>query len=549
MSTPIDRREFLKGAAGVGGALIGAAAGAALPGAAGATTRTAARSSAERRPLALAANQTATFSISNLPASVDPMVELGGSPRRLDIYEALVDVTPSTGAPLPFLATSWKLVNPTTVRFKLRPGVRFQNGDPFTADDVVFSFTRASTAGYATQSILDSYKAAKAVDPLTVDIELTHPDALIVKKVARIAILPKHYYLGLGSNQKARDTAFALKPIGTGPYRCVSYTPEKAVVAVNRKYTWRKPTLTQVTMLQDYDTATQVSALLSGAAQYANIMPLSALGALRGAGMRLLPIRRGNDLGAFIDTVTMTGAPKPGPMGNKMVRQAINYGIDKKTLVRSVLQNETITDHGQLASQGETGYDSSLHDYAYDPAKANQMLDAAGYHKRSDGTRFSVTMATAFAGPGSVRLVMGEYLQNQISKLGIAVQYAALTDVSTAIAYFYGTKTRPDIYHFGLFNRPYMDPAGALNWFTSNNPTHHFANRSFDTAYLASEKELNGVKRASLLHACSTIFREECPWLFATEDVWIDAASPKLQGVIISEAETEQYFDRLRLLA
>ena len=489
----------------------------------------------------------ATFIISNLPASVDPMVELGGSPRRLDIFESLVDVEPHTGEPLPFLATSWKAVTPVTWQFKLRPGVRFQNGDALTADDVKFSFERAIVEGYATASILDTFHAANVIDAQTIHLVSTHPDALFVRKAARIAILPQSYYMGLGSNQKARDAAFAAKPIGSGPYQAVSYSPEKAVVVVNEKYTWRHPTLTQVTFLQNADPAAQVAALLSGSAQYANIMPLSALDQLRSQGFALLPIRRGNDLGAFMDTVDHNGKPKPGPMGNKMVRQALNYGIDKTVLVSSVLKGQTLSDKGQLASAGENGFDAHLTDYAYNPSKANQMLDAAGYPKGSGGTRFSLTMATAFAGPGSVRLIMGEYLQNQISQLGINVKYQALTDVGTAIAYFYGTTTRPDIYHFGLFNRPYMDPAGALNWFQSTNPTHHFSNAAFDKAYLASEAQLDPAKRVQDLYNCSAIFREECPWLFATEDVWIDAASKKLNGVIVSEAETEQYLDRLKL--
>lgn len=543
----IDRRQFLKGAAAVGGAVLGSAAAAAPSQAATRRAAGSARRVPALRPATkLAKKQEATFVVSNLPSSGDPDAELAGSPRRWDIFEALCDPNPDNGSPQPFLATSWRAVSDTAWRFTLRPGVRFQDGSKLTPEDVVFSFERASQPGYATQSTIDSYKSARVVDGDVV-ISLSRPDPLAVRKLSRVPVISKAYYLGLGSDQKARDAAFATKPMGTGPYRRVSINPEQVVVEASRRTTWRKPILDKVTLVQNFDPAAQVSAFVSGSAQYVNLMPISSLPELRSAGGKTLVLTKGDNLGCFITTLDKNGNPLASPVANRLVRQALNYGLDKEALVKTVLGGYTTSDYGQLGSPGEVGFDPRIKGYPYDPAKANQLLDQAGYPKGSNGTRFSLTMASAFAGPGSDKLRAGEFMQNQISQLGIDVSYTGVTDVATSIGYFYGTITRPDILHFGLFNRPLMDPSAALTWFTSSNPSKWFANPDFDKAFAEQETELDQAKRSHLLYSLDEIFFTDCPYLFAYGEDWIDCHSAKLGGTILSNAETEQYFDRLYL--
>jgi peptide/nickel transport system substrate-binding protein len=287
---------------------------------------------------------------------------------------------------------------------------------------------------------------------------------------------------------------------------------------------------------------------LSGDAQYVNIMPLSSLDSLTGADATLITITKGNDLGAFIDTVEKGGAPKTGPTGNLMVRQALQYSINKQELVQSVLKNKTVNDNGQLIGAGLPGYTTSVTEYAYNPQKAAQLLDAAGYKVGSSGSRFTMTMASAFAGPGSVRLLIGEYMQAAFTKMNIDVQFTALTDTTLELDYFYDTKQRPDILHFGLFTRPYMDAAKAYSYFTSNSGAYHFADPTFDSLYNKQLEEADVAKRQALLAQMTEIMHTQSPYIFTTGDVWIDAASKNLKGVVQCDAETEQYLDTLYMV-
>jgi peptide/nickel transport system substrate-binding protein len=493
-------------------------------------------------------NKSLTLAVSNMPASVDPMVEVGGDGRRFDIYECLVDQSPVTGVPRPFLATSWKQVDETTYDFTLRPGVKFHNGDPMTTDDVIFSLERGANPSYATAVNFSTFAKATAVNTSTVRVTTTGPDVLFLKKIAGISIMPKNYYMGLGSTDKARAAAFAQAPIGTGPYKFVSYTTSKSVVEI-ASTTWRHPTIEQITTLQVTDTGTQLNSFLAGSSQYVNLMPVSSIGELNKAGATLIELVKGNDLGAFIDSVEVGGAPKTGPMGNKQVRQALNYGINKAELVSSVLKNKTVADNGQLVAPGLPGYTTTVTSYPYDVAKAKQLLDAAGYPVKSGGSRFSLSMATAFAGPGSARLLIGEYLENQIAALDIDVSYSAETDITLEVDYFYDIKQRPDIYHFGLFSRPFMDAARTFNYFTSASKNYHMSNAQFDALFEQQQGEFDTAKRQTILAEMAEILHDEATFLFTTEDMWIDAAAKNLRGLVQADVQTEQYFDLLYFVA
>jgi ABC-type transport system substrate-binding protein len=495
----------------------------------------------------LASKQTATFAVSNMESSIDPMVTVGGGGRRFDIYETLLDQNPVTGEVRPFLATAWKQINTSTYQFTLRPGVKFHDGTGLTADDVIFSLERGANTTYATSTNFSTFASATAISASVVQVKTNVPDVLFLKKIAAIAILPKAYYTGLGSTDKVRAAAFAKKPIGTGPYKFVSYTTEKAVVE-KADTTWRHPTLEQVTILLTTDTGTQLNSFLSGDVDYVNLMPVTSLSSLTGAGATIIELVKGNDLGAFMDSVDKNGKPKTGPMGNQQVRQALNYALNKDELVTSVLKGKTVSDDGQLIAKGLPGYSTKVADYPYDLAKAKSMLDAAGYPVGSDGKRFSISMASAFAGPGSTRLLIGEYMQNAITALDVDVKYQALTDVTQEIGYFYDTQQRPDIYHFGLFTRPFMDAARAYNYFTTSSKTFHMSNARFDTLFDQQQSEFDTTKREAILESMATVLHDEATYLFATNDVWIDAANSKLRGVVQCDVETEQYFDLLYMV-
>jgi peptide/nickel transport system substrate-binding protein len=493
----------------------------------------------------LAADQELTMAVSNMQSSPDPHVVQGGGGRRWDMYETLLDQHPTTGEVRPFLATEWEQLDDLTYRFTLREDAVFHDGTPMTAKDVVFSLERAATQGYATAASFNTFASATAVDDYTVDVVTDQVDALFLKKIASMAILPMDYYMSLGADDAARKAAFAKAPVGTGPYKFVSYTPERAEVEVAADTTWRNPTLTKVTILQTPDTGTQLNSLLSGDVQYVNLMPLTSVETLEGGGATIVQLSAGNDLGAFIDSVNKDGSPKTGPTGNKLVRQAMNYALNKTELTEDVLLGQAKNDQGQMIGEGLPGYNSDVTEYEYDPELAEEMLDEAGYPRGADGTRFTVTMASAFAGPGSVRLLIGQYMVQALEDVGIAVEYEAVTDPTKQSNYFYNREQRPDILHYGLFTRPFLDAARAYNYFTVGSNMQHMDNPEFDQLYVEQGLETDPEARDEILQEMTAILHDEATFLFATTDVWIDAGGPKLRGLTQNDVQTEQYLDLL----
>ncbi|HEY9026034.1 MAG TPA: ABC transporter substrate-binding protein, partial [Burkholderiaceae bacterium] len=94
---------------------------------------------------------------------------------------------------VPMLATGWAQTDPRTWRFKLRPGVRFHDGSPFTAEDAVFSIERALAPPSQRQFVLKGVKRVRMVDPLTIDFELTTPDATLPQKLVLVAMMSKRW--------------------------------------------------------------------------------------------------------------------------------------------------------------------------------------------------------------------------------------------------------------------------------------------------------------------------------------------------------------------
>ena len=146
------------------------------------------------------------------------------------IYESLVGRDQNYRI-VPVLATEWSQVDPLTWRFKLRPGVQFHDGSPFTAEDAVFSFERALTPPSQRQFVLKGVKRVRMVDPLTIDFELAAPDAVLPQKLVLVAMMSKRWaqahHVERAQDYNARQETFAVRNAnGTGAYQLDRYEPD-----------------------------------------------------------------------------------------------------------------------------------------------------------------------------------------------------------------------------------------------------------------------------------------------------------------------------------
>lgn len=283
---------------------------------------------------------------------------------------------------VPGLATSWKQVDDTTWEFKLREGVKFTNGEPFNADAVKYSIDRVLDPANSapTASYISTIKEVHVVDDYTVNVVTKDPDPLVPTRFNRYPteIVPPKY------TEESGQETFAQKPVGTGPYKFVSWDKgSNVVLEANPDYWGEKPDVKKVTFRSIPEASTRVSALLNNEVDLITaVSPEDREKIESSSTSRLSNVERAGN------TVYVGFKTDVKPFNDPKVRQALNYAIDVDSIVDKVLQGSAVQTNSLIGPK-DFGYAGEPEGYGYDPEKAKKLLADAGY---PDG--FSATMDT-----------------------------------------------------------------------------------------------------------------------------------------------------------
>ncbi|WP_353114454.1 ABC transporter substrate-binding protein [Microbacterium sp.] len=287
-----------------------------------------------------------------------------------EINEAAVKITFDGDKPklVPGLAESWEQKDEHTWRFTVRPDVTFTNGEKLTA--AAFKSTleqyRQDPAGKVT-TIMKNVQI-NVVDEMTFDVvtEESNLGSLPVQ-MTWMAVLPPEYR---GSMTEA---AFGDAPIGTGPYMLDEWKKGISVtLKANPDYWGEKPAIKKVTVQTVPDAATRVGMLETGAADLVSDITPDMI--KRAEGIPGTTVK----WGASDTRSTLVLNTNTAPTDNLLVRQAINYAVDKESLAKSLFGGHATPISSPIV-KGELGYDPDLDEYPYDPEKAKQLLAEAGY--------------------------------------------------------------------------------------------------------------------------------------------------------------------------
>ncbi|MDN4616638.1 ABC transporter substrate-binding protein [Paenibacillus sp. PsM32] len=333
---------------------------------------------------------------------------------------------------VPVLATSWEQVNDTTWRFKLREGVTFHNGDPFTAADVKYTIDRvAKDSALKQNSYFKSIQQVKVIDDYTVDMITDGPDPLLLNRLSKMGagILPSKYIKDKGID------AFLKNPVGTGPYKFSKWIKDDRVELVkNDKYFGDAPKWDTVVFRSIPEASTRVSELLAGGIDIASGIPSTDVERIQseeGKQIVKAPIQRVLQLILRETEGTVTADPK--------VREAIDLAIDKQGIVDSIAGGAGIVTRTSV-TPGNFGADPSLYKQTlYDPAKAKQLLQESGH----TGAELNMTVSSQYKEYAEVVAAM-------LNEAGFKANLEVLEP--SAFSERYSSKSFKEIFMIGIGN-------------------------------------------------------------------------------------------------
>jgi len=361
---------------------------------------------------------TLIFAVESLSSqTMDPIQEArpGNAIYQAPMYDSLVGFDLDKGGTGPGVAQSWDLSEDgLTWTFHLRPGQKFHNGDPLTAQDVKFSLQRQmapnSTAS-AAATLRRTIKSIDVVDDLTVAVNTATPQIGLPPALSR-AVAPEGSVMPKAYIEKVGEEEFRRKPIGSGPWRFVrSVAGDRIEFAAVDYPHWRgTPHFKNLQILLVPEESTRVAMVRTGEAAIASIGPETMLSAARG-GLEVLSVP-----GTMQALYQFWGAWRAefqkSPIANPRVREALSLAIDRQDIIDHVMNGKASMPY-PFASFGYTEYFSAGrwrkwadHAYRYDPARAKQMLAEEGYPNGFDlnfantalpGTQFMVDVGTAVA--------------------------------------------------------------------------------------------------------------------------------------------------------
>lgn len=473
---------------------------------------------------------TLVVSIASDPGHFNPAITTGFTQHVVadSMFNGLVGLDENL-QPVPDLAESWQVSDDGRVyTFRLRPGVTWHDGMPFTSADVKFSFEEVllkyhSRTAAGLGAVLESIETP---DDLTVVMTFTGPYAPLLRRldVTEAPIIPKHIYEGIEDPTTAEAN---LKPVGTGPFKFVAYAQgDQVTLEANEDYFKEGlPRLDRVVFRVIPEANSALQALQSGEVDYAwNVTP---------AQIQLLQ--------ASPDLETATASASPGgalcintmafnlenePLDQLEVRQAIYHALDRERMLEQIQFGAGKIATGPISSAMSDFYSADVTAYPYDPERAIELLDAAGLTPDENGVRLTLV----FPHPNTFDRY-GELIREQLGAVGIAVEDVSLDfnaatdrvfldrDFDLAIV-SYCNGADPEIGVRRVYDSRNIRPIPFSNAAAYSNP-------EVDALFDEAATTLNADERAAHYAEIQRILTADVPYMWLIETEGIRAFRPE----------------------
>lgn len=426
-----------------------------------------------------------------------------------NVYEGLVGMDPNLRV-VPMLATGYDNPRADTWRFHLRPGVRFHDGRPVTAEDAVYSLRRARDHPRSIYAgVMSVVLRIEAVDELTVEVSTDQPRPMLINMLAAVAVMPRGFQPGT-------------EAVGTGPYRFSRFLEAGGVELHRYEGYWgQRPQFVQAEYRNIPQAESRARALLDGQVDVDAVLGPEQRRSLKDD--RRADIKETPFTTVWLLGCDMRPGPEPNPLADRRVRRAISLAIDRRELVAKAMGG-----HGQPANQivppTILGYDPELPLAERDTAAARGLLRQAGFGR---GLELSLLLKP-------MNHMVGELLERQLGDVGIRL---SADTVAWEELYRRIEQGTVPFYMFGLAFS-FGDASEAVNDLHSYSPgdlghrnNSGYSNPMMDSLIQAASREFDPALRQETLKRALAMAAEDLPLIPLYYQSTCYAVRPGLQWV------------------
>jgi peptide/nickel transport system substrate-binding protein len=484
-----------------------------------------------------------TFAIWQSPDNLDPAATglIAAGYILSQMYEPLIWHRPGVSADsdfFPGLATSWEINdNATEYTFHLRQDVTFHDGTPLTADAIKVSYEHImdpATKSLSAIAAIGPFDHVEVIDDYTAKIVFSEPNGAFLNTVADAMFSPSS-----PTALASMGTEFGQHPVGTGPYMFKEWVINDHVTLVkNPAYAWPSPAFTnqggayfdELVFRIIPDASTRVNALKTGEVDMAENLPPQDIQSFSG------------DSNFQVFNADVSGLPysimvnvATTPTDDLAVRQALQYAVSQEQIVEALYQGVYEPAH-QIFLPPTLGYDASLDAmYSYDPDKANQILDEAGWVKNGDvrekdGQQLKLNFVNiADFGFDDISLV----IQAQLAEVGIQADISAEAFTAAAATYNAGMHNLADFFFYSV------DPFFMRSlWFCDQIPTGfnwmHYCNEDFEALVKSGNATADPAERAGIYTQAARMVMEAATLIPIYQQRAVFAGKANIAGLSFS---------------
>jgi peptide/nickel transport system substrate-binding protein len=435
------------------------------------------------------------------------------------------------------LATKWDFSDGgKTLTLALRPGVKFSDGTPLTAEDVEWSLNRAKDPKQgAWNSLLGSVDTVTIANPTTIVLKLKHPDPTILPVLATFntGILPsKKFMASAGDTLDDKAKSFAEHPIGSGPFMITEWQRGVVMKLAKNPYHWNigedgkpLPYLDALEFPVIPDDATRLLKLKAGELNGSEFIPYARVAELKAdpnLDMQLWPSTKINYLTMNVRPTLKDGSPNP--LGNVKVRQAINHAVNKDALI-------AVTTRGlgkpmkSMMSAATPLFDGKAPPYPYDLAKAKQLLAESGVKPG-----FELSCMTLAGSADEISNMTA--IQQMLAAIGVKLKVEMVDNATRNARY----KSADFQMRNALWTDDLADPSEIGSYIlyspTVNSIHSGWKSDKVDALFLASQEEIDIPKRRAQYKEMQDIYKGDAPMVFMYESPYPVAFRKNVKGFL-----------------